>query len=348
MYELPVPDDFHLHLRQGPQLAGYVRDAAAQFGRALVMPNTVPPIVTPAALTEYRDSITAAVTEHRFEPLMSFKLAEEYGPAEVEACAEAGAVAAKYYPRGATTNSEDGIADLHALYPALEALEERDIVLCLHGEAPEAFCLDRERAFLPRLEELAARFPRLRIVLEHISSAAGLRTVRALPETVAGTITAHHLLLTLDDLIGGLLNPHHFCKPVVKTPQDREALLEAAVGGEERFFFGSDSAPHLRSDKECACGCAGVYSSPVAIGVLAEAFEKNLAREVAPASQAGLPLWVERLRGFICENGARFYRLSAQSERIILRQEDWRVPEQYHDVVPLRSGERLRWLAERV
>jgi len=348
MYELPVPDDLHLHLRQGPQLAGYVRDAAAQFGRALVMPNTVPPIATPEALAEYRDAIAGASTEHRFEPLMSFKLAAEHGPAEVEACANAGAVAAKYYPRGATTNSEDGVADLRSLYPALEALEEHDLVLCLHGEAPEAFCLDRERAFLPRLEELAARFPRLRIVLEHISSAEGLKAVRALPETVAGTITAHHLLLTLDDLIGGLLNPHHFCKPVVKTPRDRDALLEAALGGETRFFFGSDSAPHLRSDKECACGCAGVYSSPVAIGVLAELFEDTLAGEHAPASEGELPFWVERLRGFICEHGARFYRLSPQSERIILRREDWRVPEQYHDVVPLLSGRRLRWLAERV
>jgi len=344
MFRLPVPDDLHLHLRQGPHLANYARDTAAQFGRALVMPNTRPPISGPAALREYRRQIVTACSAYAFEPLMSFKLAPDHDAQAVHALADAGAVAAKYYPRGATTNSEDGIEDLRTLYPAIEALQERDVILCLHGEDPSAFCLSRETAFLPRLEELVNRFPRLRIVLEHVSTADAVRVVRTLPQTVGATITAHHLVLTLDDLIGDLLNPHHFCKPVVKTPDDRNALREAATSGDRRFFFGSDSAPHRRADKECACGCAGVYTAPVAIAVLAGVFELDC----PGAGDAEQPLWVRRLRAFLCENGAAFYRLPPARGELVLAPEEWLVPAAYHDVVPLMAAKRLRWRASRV
>jgi len=280
---------------------------------------------------------------------MTFKLAPEHDAAAIARLAKAGAVAAKYYPRGATTHSEDGIEDLRALYPALEALEAHDLVLCMHGEDASAFCLDRERLFLPRLEELVRSFPGLRIVLEHVSTAAGVCAVSALPRTVGGTITAHHLMLTLDDLIGGSINPHLFCKPVVNTPADRAALREAATAAQQRFFFGSDSAPHPRTDKEGARGAAGVYTTPVAVALLAELFEQTCGSEKNDVlGHETEPLWVRRLRGFLCENGADFYRLPRAAARVVLEPADWTVPQEYHGVVPLYAGERLRWRARRV
>ena len=360
VFRLPLPDDFHVHLRQGERLPLYVRDHAATFGRGLVMPNTVPPVSTASGVIEYRRQLEAGMGSHSFEPLMTFKLLSDHDPDTVHAIVDAGVSAAKYYPRGATTNSEDGIEDLRSLYPAIAVLEERDVVLSLHGEDPGAFCLERERAFLPHLEELVKRFPRLRIVLEHVSTKAGVEAVRMLPENVAGSITAHHLVLTLDDVVGGLINPHYHCKPILKTPEDQRALREAAVSGERNFFFGSDSAPHRRGDKECACGCAGVYTAPVAVPVLASVFEHdcgdpdNEASDHAAQSwqdRAGAvspPLWVQRLQAFMCENGRRFYRLPPAQSEISLIAQEWQVPEIYHDVVPLFAGRRLRWRAQRL
>lgn len=278
IYRLRTPDDFHVHLRQGMAIAAYTQDLAAGFARALVMPNTVPPIATARDLEEYRTQIIAGLGDRtpRFQPLMSFKLAPHHDAETVAALAAAGVTSGKLYPAGVTTNSEDGVQRIESIYPALEAMQEHGIVLCIHGEEPEAFCLDRETVFLTKLETIVAKFPELRVVLEHLSTADAVRAVRELPPRVAATITVHHLLLTLDDLIGGELRPHHFCKPVVKTPADRAMLREVVLNGEPKFFFGSDSAPHTRERKECDCGCAGLYTAPVSLPLLADFFEKHI------------------------------------------------------------------------
>lgn len=278
IYHLRTPDDFHVHLRQGAAVAAYTQDLAAGFARALVMPNTLPPVATVEDLERYRSQIVeglGANTPH-FQPLMSFKLAPRHDAQAVAALAIGGVKAGKLYPAGVTTNSEDGVRTIESIFPALEAMQEHDIVLCIHGEAPDAFCLDRETAFLSKLETIVTRFPSLRVVLEHLSTADAVRAVRDLPPRVAATITVHHLLLTLDDLIGGELRPHHFCKPVVKTPADRALLREVVLNGESKFFFGSDSAPHTREHKECDCGCAGLYTAPVSLPLLASFFEEHI------------------------------------------------------------------------
>jgi len=281
-----TPDDFHVHLRQGPAIAAYTQDLATGFARALVMPNTLPPIATASDLEQYRTQIVAGLGADtpRFHPLMSFKLAPRHDAEAVSALAACGVMAGKLYPAGVTTNSEDGVTSIESIFPALDAMQEHDIVLCIHGEAPDAFCLDRETAFLSRLEDIVTRFPRLRVVLEHLSTADAVRAVRELPPRVGATITVHHLLLTLDDLIGGELRPHHFCKPVVKTPADRALLQEVVLNGERKFFFGSDSAPHTREHKECECGCAGLYTAPVSLPLLAGFFEEHLSAATGSAA----------------------------------------------------------------
>lgn len=277
-YHLRTPDDFHVHLRQGTALAAYTQDLAAGFARALVMPNTLPPVSTADDLERYRSQIVEGLGPNppRFQPLMSFKLAPRHDAEAVTALAGGGVKAGKLYPAGVTTNSEDGVRTIESIFPALEAMQEHDIVLCIHGEVPDAFCLERETAFLSKLETIVTRFPGLRVVLEHLSTADAVRAVRDLPPRVSATITVHHLLLTLDDLIGGELRPHHFCKPVVKTPADRAMLREVVLNGEPKFFFGSDSAPHTREHKECDCGCAGLYTAPVSLPLLASFFEAHI------------------------------------------------------------------------
>lgn len=327
------PDDFHVHFRQGPELAAYVRDAAAVFARALVMPNTVPPVSAPDRLERYRAEIEAAAPG--FTPLMSFAIGPELDRVKLEALSAAGAVAGKLYPRGATTNSEHGVEDVRALAPVFREMARLGLVLCIHGEDPSAPVLEREDAFLPSVEEIVSTVPELKVVLEHVSGRAALALVtKGTYPNLAATVTAHHLLLTLDDLLGGKLAPHNFCKPVVKTAEDREALGQAVFSGDRRLFFGSDSAPHLRAAKECASGAAGIYSEPVALPLLAELFERNGA--------------LDRFEEFVSVHGARFYGLPENTGTVTLEKTVWRIPAEYHGVVPLRAGTECSWKMAKV
>jgi dihydroorotase len=334
------PDDFHVHLRQGEILAGVLPATALTFGRALVMPNTLPPILTAADAVSYRQAICVEIAKlgaDHFHPLMTIKLVSSTTPQTILAARAAGVVAGKLYPEGVTTNSEDGVRDLEALYPVFEQMQACEMVLCLHGESPGVFCMDREQHFaLSVLPFLAGCFPKLRIVLEHVTTAAALRTVESLHDKVAATVTPHHLLLTLDDVVGDKLQPHHFCKPIAKTPQDRDALIAAAVSGNPKFFLGTDSAPHPRDQKECASGCAGVFCAPVAMEVLAEVFEQ----------QEALP----KLEALTSEFGARFYGLPLNDSYVQLVREPYAVP-QYIEVgdtqlAPFRAATVLNWLCQ--
>ena len=329
--ELPRPDDFHVHLRSGPAMAAYARREAASFGRALAMPNILPPVADAPGLAAYRKAITDAMSDTglRLEPLMAFKLLPGMAAETVRACARAGAIAGKYYPAGATTNSSDGIRSPGELEEALAAMEEEGLVLSIHGEDPAAPVLERETAFLPVVETILARHPRLRVVLEHLSGAEALAFVLSGPPNLAGTLTAHHLSFTLDDLLGEGMDPHLFCKPVVKTARDRAALREAAFRGQHRLFFGSDSAPHPRAAKEGRRAPAGIYSAPTALPALAGLFAE------AGAEAA--------LRPFLCENGAAFYGLPPAKGSMILAEEAWTVPEEVDGSVPMFAGKRLAW-----
>ena len=322
------PDDWHVHLRDGALLGAVASDTARHFARALVMPNLTPPVRTGEEALAYRERILAVTQGLDFTPLMTIKLLPETSAEWVAGAKQAGVVAGKLYPQGVTTNSEDGWSEIEALDEAFAAMEEAGLVLCLHGEAPDAFCLDRELRFVEdTLPSIAERFPKLRIVLEHVSTRAGVAAVRGLAN-VAGTITAHHLHLTLDDVIGGALHPHLFCKPVAKRPEDREALVEAALDS-DAFFLGTDSAPHLRGNKECSSGCAGVYTAPVALGLVAEVFDVHGA--------------LRQLEAFASERGARFYEVPLNEGQVTLRRGEWAVPADFAGVVPMRAGQTLAW-----
>ena len=327
LLRLPLPDDFHIHLRQDAALPGYVQDAAAQFGRVLVMPNTLPPITEPLSLRDYKRLIESSAPG--LEALMTFKLNNSYTREDLVLLKQVGAVAGKYYPAGVTTNSQDGIGDFESVLPVVAEMERLGMVLCLHGEEPGAFCLDRETLFLKRVDRLVKEFPKLKIVLEHLSTLDAVQFVQAGPATLAATITVHHLMHTLDDVVGDGLMPHHFCKPLPKRPEDREALRAAAFSGNQKFFLGTDSAPHLKGKKECPCGAAGVYSAPVAIPLLLQIFED--------AER------VEKLNGFIAGFGADFYGLPRTTRTLLLQRQEWTVPAETHGVVPLAAGQKLRW-----
>ncbi len=329
--ELPGPDDFHLHLRQGTELSAYALTAAAGCARALIMPNTVPPVTTAEALKRYRERIVAAAPA--FEPLMTFKLTENLDPATIRTLAAAGALAGKYYPAGVTTNAADGVRSPQRVAAHLAAMEEAELVLCIHAEEPGAEVLDRERRFLPRIEWIVERFPRLRLVVEHVSDAQTVRFLSGMPSRVGATVTAHHLLYSIDDLLGDAVRPHLYCKPLLKRAADRDALRGVVFSGDRRFFFGSDSAPHPRGEKESACGAAGVYTAPVAVPLLIELFENHDA--------------LDRLPAFVGESGADFYRLprSGVSRRYV--KESWIVPRVVDGAVPPNAGEGLSWKIER-
>lgn len=327
-----MPDDFHAHLRRGPAMGAYARRHALSFGRALVMPNTVPPIASGAELRAYRAEIEAAGAP--FEPLMAFKLLPGMSPDTVRSCQAAGAIAGKYYPRGATTNSGDGIADPSEASEALAAMEEAGLVLSIHAEEPSAPVLEREEAFIPTLEAILAAYPRLRIAVEHVSTATLLGFLLSCPPRVAGGITAHHLLFTLDDLVGEGMDPGLYCKPVLKAARDRDALREAVFRGEARLFFGSDSAPHPAAAKLSSRAPAGIYSSPCAVAALAGLFE-------SAGALAGL-------EAFLSRRGAAFYGLAPASGRLTLVRREWRVPEELDGALPMLAGEALSWEAGRV
>jgi dihydroorotase len=333
------PDDWHLHLRDGQELAAVAAFTAARFARAVVMPNLRPPVTTVEAARRYRERVQAALPpQSSFEPLMTLYLTEGMRPGEVDRAADSGFVCGiKCYPAGATTHSDAGVTSLARCDAVLERMQERDLVLQLHGEAvgPDVDPFDRETAFIDReLGRLVRKFPRLRIVLEHVTTAAGVAFVRAqAPGRVAATITPQHLLLTRSALFEGGLRPHLYCLPLLKREADREALLDAATSGDARFFLGTDSAPHARAAKESDCGCAGVFSAHAGIELYAKAFEL-----------AGA---LDRLEAFASFHGADFYRLPRNRGTLTLVREPWTVPERYPygagELVPFGAGQRLDW-----
>lgn len=320
----------HVHLRQGDMLHQVLSHTALQCERALVMPNTLPPILTAIDLVKYRESIIDALAGvDGFTPLMTFKIVPGTTPDEIHSLKMNGAIAGKLYPDGVTTNSEGGVTDFKALYPVYKAMQDDGLVLCLHGEMPGAFSLDRETLFLDVLRTIAADFPGLKVVLEHATTGDAIRCVSELPGNVAASLTVHHLYLTLDDIVGDRLNPHAFCKPIAKRPEDRDMLVQAATSGNPKFFLGSDSAPHPIPSKECACGAAGVYTAPVLLPALMELFERNNK--------------LDRLEAFTSEFGAKFYGLPLNKNMITLTEESWIVPDEYHGVKPFLSGSTLNW-----
>lgn len=321
------PDDFHIHLRQGDPLVGYAKDVQKWFKRVVAMPNTLPAMSTVMQMREYRDLIESSAPG--LEVLSSFKLDAGHSIEDIRAFKEAGALIAKYYPQGATTNSEGGVTQWESCYPVFAAMEEVGVPLSLHGEEPDSYSLDREKDFLPKLDDLAKRFPKLKVILEHVSSAEGVAKIKDMPETFAATVTVHHLKYTLDDVIGGGANVHLFCKPVLKSPADRKAIQQVVFEGHKRFFFGSDSAPHLRAKKETSPGAAGVYTAPVALPLLTQIFE-----------EAGC---LDKLENFTSRFGADYYDIPYNKSRITLVKEPWRVPSEYHGVVPVMANEELSW-----
>ena len=332
------PDDMHLHLRDGAEMQHVLQDSARQFARAIVMPNLKPPVVTTEQALAYRDRIlTALPPDSDFQPLMTLYLTEKTSPAEIKTAKFSGQVyAVKYYPVGATTNSESGVINMGNVYPVLEAMEEHGLPLLLHGEVtdPDVDVFDREAVFIERvLLPLMKRFKKLRIVLEHITTMQAAQFVMNGPENLAATITPQHLLLNRNALFADGLRPHHYCMPVLKAEEHRLAIVAVATSGNPRIFLGTDSAPHAKHDKESACGCAGIYSAHTAIELYAEVFEF-----------AGL---LGNLEAFSSLNGADYYGLSRNKEKITLEKTDWDVPMTLpfgkNEIVPFRAGEKCHW-----
>ena len=332
------PDDWHLHLRDGDALRAVVPHTAAQFARAIVMPNLKPPVTTTAQALAYRQRIIEALpTGSKFEPLMTLYLTDRTDPAEVDKAKASGAIHGfKLYPAGATTNSDSGVTDIRKVDSVLARMAELGVVLQVHGEVTDADIdvFDREARFIEAvLAPVIDRHPKLRVVFEHITTRDAVEFVRGARKGVGATITPQHLLMNRNALFTGGIRPHHYCLPVLKTELDRRALLDAIASGDSRFFLGTDSAPHARHTKEAPCGCAGIYSAHAAIELYAEAFEA--------AGASGL------LNGFASEHGAAFYGLPLNEGTVTLTKESWDVPASYRfgsdEVVPLRAGEKILW-----
>ncbi|NWG87205.1 MAG: dihydroorotase [Hydrogenophilaceae bacterium] len=332
------PDDWHLHLRDGEALRAVLPDTARRFARAIVMPNLKPPVRTVEEARAYRDRILAALPAGlRFEPLMTLYLTDNTTPAEIAKARASGFVhAVKYYPAGATTNSDFGVSAVERAYPALEAMAEQGMPLLVHGEVtdPEVDVFDREAVFIERvLIPVLKRFPKLKLVLEHTTTREGIEFVKQAPANVAATLTAHHLLYNRNAMFKGGIRPHYYCLPVLKREAHRRALIEAAISGDAKFFLGTDSAPHGKTTKECACGCAGMYTAHAGIELYAEVFEA-----------AGA---LDKLEAFASFYGPDFYGLPRNTERITLRKTAWNAPDSlsFGDdmLVPLRAGESIAW-----
>ena len=331
---LDRPIDMHLHLRDGDRLRLVAPLSAETFAGAVIMPNLVPPVDSASAVCAYRDRIVAACAGHAFAPLMTLFF-RDYSEAELVE-ARPHILGIKLYPAGATTNSEAGVREINAAEPTLRRMEEMGIPLMVHGET-SGFVLDREREFLAVYDRLATRFPRLRITMEHITSREAAEFLDR-HENVFATVTLHHLLITLDDVAGGLLNPHLFCKPIAKCPEDREALLALALRAHPKLMFGSDSAPHPRHRKEC-CGCAaGVFTAPIALACLAALFQKHAA--------------LERLSDFVSGNARRLNALDLPVKTVRLVEEPAEVPAAYGQgettVVPMLAGGQTAWRVQSV
>jgi dihydroorotase len=333
------PDDWHVHLRDDDALAQTCADMARYFGRVIVMPNLTPPVTTVALAGAYRQRIQAAMAglPRQFDPLMTLYLTDATDGDEVRRAAASDFVhAVKLYPAGATTNSDAGVNELEALYPTLEAMAEAGLPLLIHGEVTDSDIdiFDREKVFIDRhLAPIVARFPTLRVVLEHITTADAVEFVRSSAANVAATITAHHLLYNRNDMLVGGVRPHYYCLPILKRNRHQQALIEAATSGDPRFFLGTDSAPHATGQKESSCGCAGVYTAHAAIEFYAEVF-----------AAAGK---LDALEGFASHFGPDFYQLPRNTDTITLLEESWDVPADLPlgstRLTPLRAAEQMAW-----
>ena len=335
---LTRPDDWHLHLRDGVALAAVLPHTARQFARAIVMPNLKPPVTTVADAAAYRGRILAALPEGlRFEPLMTLYLTDNTNAEEIAKAADSGFVkAVKLYPAGATTNSDAGVTAIEKTYGALAEMEKRGLPLLVHGEAtdPSIDVFDREAVFIETvLAPLVTRFPGLKVVMEHITTADAAAFVSAAPAHIGATITAHHLLFNRNAIFQGGVRPHYYCLPILKRETHRQALVQAAISGSPKFFLGTDSAPHAQHTKEHFCGCAGCYTAHAAIEMYAVAFEKADA--------------LDKLEGFASFYGADFYGLPRNAERLTLKRENWTTPTQFaygeQALIPLMAGEVLPW-----
>lgn len=335
------PDDWHVHLRDGAALADTVPAMARYFGRAIVMPNLLPPAVTPEQAGAYRERILAArPAGSAFEPLMVLYLTEGTTVDDIRRAKACGYVhAVKLYPAGATTNSQSGVTDVSNVDAVLAEMAACGMPLLIHGEVThsEIDIFAREKVFIDTiLKPLVARHPTLRVVLEHITTADAVEFVREAPAHIAATITAHHLLFNRNHMLAGGIRPHYYCLPILKHSRHQAALIEAATSGSAKFFLGTDSAPHAQGAKEAACGCAGAYTAHAAIELYAEVFE---------AANA-----LDKLEGFASHFGADFYGLPRHRDTITLVRKDWTVPASYpfgeHQVIPVRAGESLAWQVE--
>jgi dihydroorotase len=333
-----APDDWHVHLRDGPMLRSVAPYTARQFRRAIIMPNLTPPVTTVAAADAYRSRILGAIDpDVAFEPLMVCYLTDHADPEEIARGYEAGVfTACKLYPANATTNAEHGVTDIRNIYPALERMQRLGMPLLLHGEVtdPAVDIFDREAVFIEQIfSRIAADFPELRTVFEHITTAEAVAFVESGGAALAATITPHHLRINRNAMFAGGIRPHFYCLPVAKRERHRLALRRAATSGSTKFFLGTDSAPHLTGQKESACGCAGIFNAPFAIESYATTFDEEGA--------------LDRLEGFASEHGPRFYGLSLNEDRIVLQRETMVVPEGIEtpsgNLVPFHAGETLTW-----
>ncbi len=335
---LTRPDDWHLHLRDNDAMAAVIVHTARQFGRAIIMPNLRPPITTTELALSYRQRIMAALpTDSDFEPLMTLYLTDKTTPGEISRAKNSGQVfAVKMYPAGATTHSDSGVTELKKTYPALSAMEMHSLPLLVHGEVTDSSVdvFDREQRFIDsQLAPLVRQFPNLKIVFEHITTKDAVEFVLETPNNIAATITPQHILLNRNALLVGGIHPHHYCLPVLKRENHREALLSAATSGNPKFFLGTDSAPHARETKESACGCAGIYSAHAALELYATAFEQVNA--------------LDKLDAFAGHFGADFYGLPRNTGTVVLEKLEWEVPQEYafgdQSLVPFYAGETLKW-----
>jgi dihydroorotase len=331
------PDDWHLHLRDGPLLKDTVPSAARYFGRSIVMPNLTPPVTDAGQALEYRQRILEQrPADSNWQPLMVIYLTDNTSARVVDSAKESGITAAKLYPAGATTNSDSGVTSLEKIFPALEAMTEAGLPLLIHGEVThdDIDIYDREKNFIDQqLVPIVAKFPDLRVVLEHVSTSEAVQFVCQAGENVAATITPQHLIYNRNDMLVGGVRPHYYCLPVLKRKNHQQALLDAVAGGSRKFFLGTDSAPHQRQTKEASCGCAGCFSTHGAIELYAEVFE-----------ELGV---LDKLESFASFNGPDFYGLPRNTDTITLRKSAWQVPASYplgeSSVVPLKAGETINW-----
>ena len=335
---LRKPDDMHLHLRDNDALATTVPETARTFGRAIVMPNLTPPVIDVQSMLAYKSRIEAHIPiDANFTPLMTLYFTDKTTPKLItDAAKHPDIIGIKLYPKGATTNSASGVTDFEKIVPALEAMQATGLPLLIHGEVttPSVDIFDREKIFIDTiLTPIIKKFPKLKIVLEHITTKEAVDFVLAQPTNVAATITLHHLLLNRNDLLAGGIFPHHYCLPILKRSTHQEALIAAALSGNSKFFLGTDSAPHAQNKKESNCGCAGIFTSHVAIELTTQLFEQHNA--------------LEKLENFTSTFGAQFYGLPLNEQTITLTKQPWQVPESYtlgsDTLIPFAAGKTIEW-----